>query len=77
MALEDEILEGSSEVIFELGKIGLWLEAIGILVVLWIIFYIFLLIGDRKKQKIIESIQKDLKRIERKIDSLKKSGIKK
>lgn len=65
-------IENLAEVIFEVGRIALWLQALGVIVILWIGFEIIALIVNRKKRKAIYSIKKDLKRIEDKIDKLLK-----
>ena len=63
-------IETLAEVILEVGKIALWFQAIGIIVILWVIFEIISLIVNRKKRKAIYSIKGDLARIEKKIDKL-------
>ena len=71
MAVED-VVDLSTNVLLELGKIGLWLQTLGILVVLWLTFQIIALIVNRKKRKALYSIKEDLLRIEKKIDKLVK-----
>lgn len=61
-----------SGLIIEIGKIGLWLQALGILAFIWFISIIIGLIVNRKKRKEIYAIRNDLKRIEKKIDKLSK-----
>lgn len=61
-----------TEIILEIGRIALWMQTLGIIVLLWIVFNIITLIVNRKKRKAIDKIQKDLKRIETKIDKLLK-----
>ena len=39
-----------SELIADLGRIGLWLQALGVVIVLWLIFQIIALIVNRKKR---------------------------
>tara|TARA_B100001079_G_C16401777_1_gene511717 strand:- start:1381 stop:1596 length:216 start_codon:yes stop_codon:yes gene_type:complete len=67
----EEVVNISTEVlssaILEVGKVALWMQAIGILLVLWISFYIIMFFQDRKKLKKIDSIKKDVIRIEKKI----------
>jgi FtsZ-interacting cell division protein ZipA len=58
------------EVISEIGKIGNWLEALGIIVILWIIFQAISLWTNRKRMKEIYLIKEDMKRIESKIDKI-------
>ncbi|MBT96810.1 MAG: hypothetical protein QF567_01740 [Candidatus Pacearchaeota archaeon] len=72
----EEVVNISTEVlssaILEVGKVALWMQAIGILLVLWISFYIIMFFQDRKKLKKIDSIKKDVIRIEKKLDKLSK-----
>ena len=57
-------------IIQEVGQIGIWLQALGIVVVLTVIFDIIAFFLNRKRLKEIEIIKKDIARIEGKIDSL-------
>ena len=59
-----------SDIIVELGKLGNLLQALGIIVVAWIIFETIALIVNRKKRKAIYQIRDDLQRVEQKIDQL-------
>ncbi|MEK6945954.1 MAG: hypothetical protein AABW63_04150 [Nanoarchaeota archaeon] len=61
-----------SELVAEVGKLGSWLQAIGIIVIAWLIFQIISLIINLKKKKLLEKISQDMKRIEKKVDVLKK-----
>lgn len=75
MAIQ-EILNASSAtkasevLVSEIGKIGLWLQAVGLIVVAWIIFSIIDLLINRKRMKEVYKIKKDMKRIEGKIDKI-------
>lgn len=63
----------ASDLITQLGEIGLWLQAIGVVVIIWVIIQIINFFFNRKKKKYLESIERRLKRIEEKIDNLPKS----
>lgn len=71
MAIEN-LTDIPTEIILELGKIAIWMQTLGIIILLWIVFNIITLMVNRKKRKAIYKIQKDLKRIESKIDKLLK-----
>jgi len=71
MAIE-ELTNLPIDIIFEMGKIALWMQALGIVIILNIISTIVFLIIERKKRKTIKDIQEDVIRIEKKIDRLKK-----
>ena len=63
-------IENLVDVALELGRIGIWIQAIGLVVILWIIFEIILLINNRIRRKRLYAIEKRLERIEKKIDSI-------
>jgi hypothetical protein len=58
------------DVITALGQVGLWLQTIGAIVILWIIFQIIAWKYNRKRMKEVYAIKDDMKRIEKKIDRL-------
>jgi len=64
--------EFTTEMVSYLGSIALWLQAIGILAVIWIGIQIFNIIRGTKRKHDFKKIQDDLKRIERKLDHIKK-----
>ncbi len=68
-----------ADLIVQLGKIGLWLQAIGVVILIWIAAQIISFILNRKRLMEIYHIKEDMKRIEDKIDSLieARKGIKK
>jgi len=58
------------DVAIQMGKIGKWLQAIGLIIVLWIVFeVVYLVILGRKKKEIVK-LREDVKRLEGKIDKL-------
>ena len=61
-----------SQLVVELGRIGLWIQALGLIIILWIVFQVISLISGRKKRKKIYEIDERLKRIEGKIDEVLK-----
>ena len=69
MVLSD-IVSVPGEFLFEIGKIGSWLQAIGVVVILVIIFDILAFIYNKKRMREIAVIKKDMKRIEGKIDKI-------
>jgi hypothetical protein len=56
------------QTISEVGQIGLWLQTLGVIVVLWLIFQIISLIITWNKMKMLNKMMNDLKRLETKID---------
>ena len=56
----------------EVGKVGSWLQAIGLIVVLWIIFQIISGVINRRNHNTIKDLKKDVERLEKKIDRLSK-----
>ncbi len=52
------------------GKIGLWLQAIGLIIIIWTVLHIVNWFLNRKRLKEIYTIKEDISRIEGKIDKL-------
>jgi biopolymer transport protein ExbB/TolQ len=57
-------------IVITLGKFGKWLQAIGIIVILWIVFQVIAFITRRKQRKSIEIVKRNVKRLEEKVDNL-------
>lgn len=70
----EQALNASSDIlgglILEIGRVGLWLQALGVVVVVWLVFSIISFLLERKKRHIVYQLQKDVERIESKIDAL-------
>lgn len=64
--------EAFEKLLAQVGSIGTWLQAIGILAVLWLIWNIINFIISRKNRNSIKKLQEELERIESKIDALLK-----
>jgi len=67
------------DLVAEIGRIGHWLQALGLLIVLWLAFQIIALIVNRKNRRRIkralarfDEVDARLKRIEKKVDGLGK-----
>ena len=78
MALNESSSE-LAQLILSLGQIGLWIQGIGLVVILWIIIQAITLFLNRRKRKAIYNIKEDvellklqLNRLEKKIDKLSK-----
>lgn len=56
------------DLVLELGSIGLWVQAVGLVVVLWIIIESITLYYNRKRRLLLEEINERLKVVEKKID---------
>ncbi len=76
MAIESVVNSTSSdplaEVVLSLGRIALFLQAIGVIVFLWIVYHIVALYFNRKRRLHLESIENKVARIERKVDKISK-----
>jgi len=66
MAIEETV----TDIVLEVGRIGKWLQALGLLVIIWIIFQVVNFMINRKKQNELKKIRNDLFRIEDKLDKL-------
>ncbi len=60
------------EVIIQLGSIGLWIQAVGLVVILWIIIEAITMYYNRKRRLLLIDIDERLKRIEKKLFNRKK-----
>ncbi len=68
----NEVINTSGTILLRLGEIGLWVQALGIAVVLWIVFQIIGFILNSRRMREIYEIRKDMKRMESKLDKLMK-----
>lgn len=66
----EEIVNVSTGVISEVGRIGNWMEALGIGLIIWLVLQLISYAYNRKRIQEIFEIRKDMNRIEKKIDSL-------
>ena len=66
------VTEVPADIILQLGKIGLWLQAIGAVILIWIVAEIVSFFINRKRLKEIYKIKEDMNRIEGKIDKILK-----
>lgn len=57
-------------ILIELGNIALWLQALGGIIVIWLVFQIVNFFINRKRMKEIYTIKDDMKRMESKLDKL-------
>ena len=78
MALEevDFVVNASSDVfnqlVIEVGKVGLWIQALGIVIILWVVFQVIALMINLSRKKKLKTIDHSLSRIERKLDRVLK-----
>jgi uncharacterized membrane protein len=61
-----------ANLIKEIGQIGLWIQALGLVIVLWLIFQIIAVINNRIKRKKLYTIEQRLENIEKKINKILK-----
>jgi len=59
--------QSSSEVVSELSNMVTWLQAVGAIVLLWLIFHIASFIVNWKRNKRIDEIQEKLIKMDRKL----------
>lgn len=65
----NDLLNGA---IGEIGKLGLWMQAVGLLVVFWLAFQIVLIVQNYVKRKLLRTIEEKLDKLDKKIDKLDK-----
>lgn len=58
------------QLITEVGQLALWLQAIGLLIVLWIVFQIIALINEKRKRKRLNNIEAKLDKLDKKLDAI-------
>ncbi|MBU0907185.1 MAG: hypothetical protein KKD18_06685 [Nanoarchaeota archaeon] len=61
-----------SDVVLQLGSIGLWLQTIGVVIIIWIALQITNWIINRKRLKRLDELSERIDRIEKKIDKVLK-----
>lgn len=66
----EEVANVSVGLITEIGQIALWLQALGVMVILWIIFQGASLWYESRRFKQVLEIRKDMARIENKINRI-------
>lgn len=59
-----------TDILADIGLLGLWIQAIGLVIVLWIIFEIIILVNNRIRRKQLYIIEDRLKSIEKKLDKV-------
>jgi len=69
-ALSNDVISASTDLFLELGRIGKWLQALGVIVVLWIIFQLINLWLNKHRWNKLEEFEVKVNRIEGKIDRL-------
>ncbi len=61
-----------TELIAQLGTIGKWIQAVGLVIILWLIFQVIILINNRIRRKQLYKIEERLDNIEKKLDKILK-----
>jgi len=69
-ALSNDVVNRSADLIMELGKVGKWLQALGVIVILWIIFQLINLWLNKHRWNKLEEFDVKVNRIEHKLDKL-------
>ena len=71
MAIEN-LTSAPADIIIELGKLGRWIQAVGLVIILWLVFQIIVMINNIIKRKKLYSIEERLNNIEKKLDIILK-----
>ena len=64
--------ENATELISKIGNVGLWLQTIGVLAIIWFILSLINWIINARRISLLHKVMEDMKRIEGKIDRLGK-----
>lgn len=67
-----EVLSSTPDLVVEIGKIGNWVQAVGLFVIAWLIIQLINLFVNKKRLASLKQIELDLRRVERKIDKISK-----
>ena len=68
-----EALSSTSELVLEVGKIGKWVQAVGLFVVVWIVIQLSNFFLNRKRLATLRKMEFNLRRLEKKVDKLSKN----
>ncbi|MEK6811230.1 MAG: hypothetical protein AABX96_01840 [Nanoarchaeota archaeon] len=60
------------DIVLQLGMMGLWIQAVGLVVVLWIIFQAITMYFNRKRRLLLMEINDRLKNVEKKLTKINK-----
>lgn len=63
MAIAEIPTELTGEILESIGRLGLYIQAIGLLIIIWLIFQITNLIIGHKTKKRLKKIEKEIKQI--------------
>lgn len=66
----ENIASESLDLLSKLGYVALWLQALGIILIVWIVAEAFAFYYNRKRLQEVYNIKRDMKRIEGKIDRI-------
>lgn len=58
------------DVVIALGQVGLWVQAVGLLVIIWIIIQGITMYFNRKRRLLLMEINERLKNVEKKLAKL-------
>ena len=65
-----DIAGESLKILSQLGYVALWLQALGVILIIWLVAESFGFYYNRKRMQEVYKIKEDMKRIEGKIDKL-------
>lgn len=61
--------------LLDVGSIGKWLQAVGLIVILWLIIQLTTLFFNRKRRLLLQSIDERLISVEEKLDKIMKKSV--
>ena len=64
-------MAGIEDLIIELGQVGLWIQTVGLIVIIWLIVQFITMFFNRKRRLLLEEINNRLKRVETKLNKIK------
>lgn len=74
MAIENVLNATTPDLVLELGRLGKWVQAVGLVVIVWIVIQIVNYYFNKKRLKMLDKFKEDIERIESKVDKLIKKS---
>ena len=69
----EEAISSTSELVLELGKIGKWVQAVGLFVIVWIFIQLSNFFLNKKRMASLRKIEFNLEKLDKKVDKLSKN----
>jgi len=75
MAIIEDV--ASSEIVTAVGSLGKWIQAVGLLVIFWIVADAITMYYNRKRRKLLEDIDKKVTEFDKRLARIENALVKK